>query len=104
MTSSSVFYEWDVEEVTDCETPENEEGEVMEHWHQESYADCLDHVARGVNAGMRYEVVLVCNDPECRSWAYMDGNKLPEYFEDAYQHSTRRVPQRFHKEVAARHG
>ncbi len=98
--NTTVFYEWDVEEVTDVESERYEEGEVIEHWHQESYADCQHLTAQKAPSGMRFEIVLVCNTFDDRSWAYVENGKLPKYFENAYQNKTRKVPKRFHDELA----
>lgn len=97
----TVEYEWDVEEcvATDCDN--YEVGEVLEHWHQSSYADAYAFSRREPPAGMRYELVLVRDDGNGRSWAYCDeSGRLPAAFEDAYQREVARVPKRFIDEVA----
>lgn len=35
-----------------------------------------------------------------RAWVYLDGSKLPEWFTDGNGCDYRKVPQRFHREVA----
>lgn len=50
------------------------------------------------------EVAVVCDDysthPMLRSWAYIKDGLLPEYFEDAGGLDTRKVPKKYHKELA----
>lgn len=96
----TVRYEWDVEECAAKDSEDYEEGEIMEHWFQESYAGVVKQLTEAPAEGFRWDSVLVCDDGESRSWAYMVDGKLPTHFEDAYQHPTRKVPQRFHDEVA----
>lgn len=95
-------YEWDVELVQAVETPEKEEGEVLEHYFQTNFTDCVRFAAGGHDADVRCEIVLVVDtvDGE-RGWAYLqpDG-KLPEFFKDAMGGLVCKVPQRFHREVA----
>lgn len=97
----TVYYEWDIEVVQDVETLDKESGEILEHMHQESYRQVLDFIHRNPpEEGTRYDVVLVRDDDEGRSWSYMglDG-KLDEFFYDAYLKKTSKVPKRFHVEV-----
>lgn len=93
----AIFYEWDVELVEEYEDGDND---IHDHFHQLTFADCLKQAAQEPQAGCRWDVVLVCNDNQGRSWAYLEGGKLPEHFMDAYDTPTRKVPQRFHNEVA----
>ena len=87
-----VEYEWDVETV-------DEYGDI-EHEHCASYADCLRLMDEPAPEGCRYDVVLVRDDDYERSWAYMENNKLPEYFKDVYGRRVVKVPKRFVAEVA----
>jgi hypothetical protein len=97
----AVDYEWDVETVTDRESEQHEEGEVLDHNHTDSYAEALSWTRNfKPEDGERFQIVLVRDDNTGRSWAYMKDGKLPEYFEDAFQRRTAKVPQRFHAEVA----
>jgi hypothetical protein len=95
-----VHYEWDVEILTACESEQYEENEVLDHHFQDSFADCIKELAQPLEEGLRRAVVLVCDDDNGRSWAYLEDGKLPEYFVDAYQNQARKVPQKFHKEVS----
>ena len=95
-----VRYEWDIETVTNEDTEEYEAGEVMDHNHRDDFADTLWCVEAAPPEGMHYEVVLVRDDDEGRSWAYLTNGRLGSHFLDAYQRRTRPVPQRFRIEVA----
>lgn len=100
-----VRYEWDVETVTDRDSDEHEEGEVLDHHHVASYAEALAYT-REVEPedGERFQIVLVRDSDEHeegRSWAYMKDGKLPTFFEDAYSVHTAYVPDQFHDEVNA---
>ncbi len=98
----TVSYEWDVETVQAAETQEYAAGDILEHSHSDSYAESLNEVRTfAPHDGTGYRIVLVRDDDAGRSWAYMEDGKLPEFFEDAYGVETAKVPQRFHKEVAA---
>jgi hypothetical protein len=92
----SVIYEWDVEEVS---TLPEDQGDIIEHWFQTSYAGCVKKSAEAPQAGAEWKVVLVRDDDEGRSWAYMDDGKLPEHFTDANGADCAKVPQKFHAEV-----
>lgn len=76
----------------------------MEHWHQTSYADCLAFIAKNPpEENVRYEIVLVRDDDDRRSWAYMEDGKLPEYALDAYETEWGKIPKKYHAEVARAH-
>jgi hypothetical protein len=101
----TVYYEWDVEEVAEADmTSCNQDfakDDVMEHWHQTSYKDCLAFIANTQpELNTRYDIVLVRDDDDRRAWAYIqDDGTLPEYFCDADGHEYKKVPKRFHEEV-----
>lgn len=99
----STLYEWDVETVADGDTADLEDGEVIEHRHCASFREAMAYVARDpAPAGCKYLVVLVRDDDDRRSWAYVDEHgALPEYSSDADGRDYRRVPRRFHVEVRA---
>jgi hypothetical protein len=92
----TVSYEWDVEVVQD-----DDENEVLEHLHQSAFADCQKVAAKPADEGCRHDIVLVRDDDDGRSWAYIEDGKLPSHFEDAGGTAVAKVPQRFHKEVLA---
>jgi hypothetical protein len=96
----AVAYEWDVELVEDVD--EDEEKEILEHFHQTSFAECFDFVVKNPPAsGTCYQIVLVRDDDDRRAWAYLEDNKaLPEQFEDADGRDYAKVPKRFHDQVA----
>lgn len=93
----SVRYEWDVETCLDMDSEGNED--IVDHNHTESYAEALADFKQPAEEGTFKRIVLVRDDDKCRSWAYMEEGKLPEYFEDAYNQETVKVPKRFHDEV-----
>lgn len=88
-----VFYEWDVESV-DTET-----GDVTDHNHFDSYAEAVEFADGEPDDGEEYKVVLVRDDDNGRSWAYVEDGKLPGHFEDAYCRNVAKVPQKFVREV-----
>lgn len=102
MANSWVEYEWDVETVcirsTECDDP----GDVIDHNHFPTYKECVEFANRGTgDESSKFVIVLVCDDANGRSWAYMDNGKLPEWSQCAYGHDCRKIPQRFHREVAS---
>lgn len=108
----TVYYEWDVEEVADKDLTscgqDFAKDDVMEHWHQTSFKDCLDFIAKNAPAeGVRYDIVLVRDDDDRRAWAYSadeDSFVLPEFFCDANGDEYKKVPKRFHDEVKKNKG
>lgn len=93
----AVFYEWDVEIVE----RNGEDLDVIEHLHQRNYQGTIDERTNRLDGPKHsYRTVLVRDDDAGRSWAYMEGKKLPEYFIDSGGADTHKVPDRFHKEVA----
>lgn len=93
-------YEWDVEEVV------TEDGDeiVLDHAHQRSYADCLAFIAKWERTlalgAKRLQIVLVRDDQDGRSWAYVRDGELATWFSDAHGVELTKVPQRFRVEVA----
>lgn len=100
----TVHYEWDVEEVTAAESESFEAGEVIDHYHQTSYADCIAFIRSPVKSfaalDVEYHICVVRDDDNGRSWAYFHDGMLPDNFEDAYQVPVAKVPKRFHDEVS----
>lgn len=94
-----VSYEWDVETHTAVESAEFEEGEVLEHDHRDSYAQCAEIASGEPPEGCRFAIVLVRDDESGRSWAYMEDGELPAHFINAYGKEVAKVPLRFHREV-----
>lgn len=89
----ATIYEWCVEHVCG--------DEVLEHYHQESYAECLVFITDfSLPSGSELHIVLVRDDDKCRSWAYIEDTVLPERFTDAYDRPVAKVPKRYHTEVA----
>lgn len=98
----TVYYEWDCETVAAVNTDDSAEGDILDHAHGATLAEVLKWSKQNPpEFGTRHEIVLVRDDDDCRSWAYLDfdGN-LPELFEDAAGTSLAKVPSRFHYEVS----
>ena len=95
----TVIYEWDVETV---ETYEDGDNDIHEHYHCETYGDAQRWAMRQpAIPGFTYEVVLVRDDDDRRSWAYVIDGKMPEYAEDADGRKWGKIPQRYIREVEA---
>lgn len=98
----AVTYEWDCETVAAGDSEQFEDGEVIDHAHGATYKEVLAwSAANPPQAGFRHALVLVRDDDEGRSWAYVEDGKLPQYFTDADGADAAKVPQRFHREVCA---
>ena len=100
----TVYYEWDVEEVANADMTscgqDFAKDDVMEHWHQISYKDCLEFIAENPpEQNVRYDIVLVRDDDDRRAWAYMSDGKLDDWCCDADGIEYRKVPKRYHDEV-----
>ena len=94
----SIIYEWDIETVQNYEDGNND---ILEHNHCKSYAEAVLWKSRQPAAeGISYEIVLVRDDYDGRSWAYVTDGALPEQACDAYDAPVGRVPRRFHDEVS----
>lgn len=84
-----VWYEWDIEEY---------EGEdIVDHNHADKFSE-LPKLKENE------KLVLVRNTEDSRLWAYVENNKLPEYFarpeaDGNYYATDVKVPKRFHKEL-----
>lgn len=85
-----VQYEWDRETV-------DSHGDIVDHNHSEKLAHIIED--KGALVLVRDEYTEE-NGVEHREWAYVEGGKLPENFEDAFGKKGSRVPQRYHKELA----
>lgn len=95
----AVEYEWDVELQAAVDSDDHEEGEVLDHDHQLSYADAMKRAAMPTPDGFRSVIVLVRDDDAGRSWAYVENGKLAEKFSDANGSDVAKVPACFAKEV-----
>jgi hypothetical protein len=102
----AVYYEWDVE--THLHYFDEVEGsvesmDVIEHHFCDSFKDALEIFRQTPETHpegiLSHHLVLVRDDDEYCSWAYLDDNKLPEQFMDANGNNRTKVPQRFVKEV-----
>ena len=77
-------YEWDLETW--------EDGEIVNH-------NFFDKMQSPSQVESNEHIVLVCDDQDGRSWAYVKDGKLPEFFLDAYDIPVRKVPKKFHREL-----
>lgn len=99
-----VSYEWDVEtHIYYNESSDIDSMDVLDHEFSESFEEasqkfCVqpEQYPEGVSSK---HIVLVRDDDFMRTWAYLDGNKLPEFFMDADGKNQTKVPKKFHKEV-----
>lgn len=82
----TVTYEWDIE-------TSDEHGDIQEHDHRDTLAERPRPLTKND------ALVLVCDDDNGRSWAYVKNGELPDHFSDAYDRPTRNVPKRFHAEL-----
>ncbi|MCY1439935.1 hypothetical protein D9M71_561890 [compost metagenome] len=111
----TVVYEWDVELVAtsahaDATGRDFAAGDIMGHFHQESYKDCREFTAANPAAeNSHYEVCLVRdsenprNGDQVRAWAYIADGVLDDSFYDAMCSRVCKTPKRFFEEMK-RHG
>lgn len=106
-----VSYEWDIESWF---IDKSGEEEIYEHDHRDRlYEWPIDQLISAIHQDREpspfedksiicfTRLVLVRDADEGRSWAYVsDDGKLPEYFLDAYDRPTVKVPKRFHDELS----
>ena len=90
----TVVYEWDVEEFTD-----DEHEDIVQHYFCTKFSEALAISQATPEDGCKRRVVLVRDDDEERSWAYLqDDATMPEFFESADGVEYVRVPKRFKAE------
>lgn len=89
-----INYEWDVEDT-------NIYGDVIDHNHRDALSDYhpSDFDLMEEEDARSCSLVLVRDDDNGRSWAYVEDGKLPTHFSDAYGNDIAKVPQRFHQEL-----
>lgn len=93
-----VDYEWDVEIQASEPTDILEEGEVIDHHFCGSLAEARTVAGRPPEPGTRHAIVLVRDDNDGRSWAYLkDDGTLPDFFIDGNMRAAYRVPQKFQR-------
>jgi len=97
-------YEWDIEEI-------DEHGDINDHHHRDKLSEFFelgfaDDFAAALK-GEGYQLVLVRDTldsdgaVDLRSWAYVEDGKLPVFSGDGFGRCAAKVPQRFHRELAA---
>ena len=88
-----VTYEWDVEEIDEFE-------DIIEHHHGNRLAEVIEWLQE---PNTRLVLVRdVGNDIEGitdRTWAYVEGGKLPDHFDYGGGEIGPKVPKRFHDEL-----
>ena len=97
----TISYEWDCELHRELHTA----GEPSELQMPFSYTTDYRRVKEFIEATIpdkdcEFVAVLVRTDDDNRAWAYVEDGKLPEFFLDAYNSEYRKVPKKFHDEVA----
>lgn len=107
----TVTYEWDVEQVatidhTHASGQDFAAGDIMEHYHQTSYQDCLALIASGPAEEHSHYVICIVRDHDnerngeyTRSWAYIEDGVLDDGFYDAYGVEVSKTPKRFFDEM-----
>ncbi|MDO9385018.1 MAG: hypothetical protein Q7T86_19400 [Hyphomicrobiaceae bacterium] len=80
-------YEWDIETWAD--------DEVVDHDHRDRLHEFGGEELTRAVAEDGYRLVLVRNDSEGRSWAYVTNGELAPVFLDSYEKPVAEVPARF---------
>jgi len=91
-------YEWDCELHTEGELKDSE---VLSHSYLTDYRRVKEFIDAAVpDEGCEFVAVLVRTDDDNKAWAYVQDGQLPKFFLDAYNSEYRKVPKKFHAEVA----
>ena len=86
----AVSYEWIVEELSQ---DEGDDPDIVEVHHFESYAEALASDPRGrFRIGVVRDVGNSVDGLTDRSWAYVEGGKLPSHFDYGAGEEVARVP------------
>ena len=85
----TVYYEWDAEGV------DRSTGDITAHHHTET---ALEMVEMFKSHPDDTDMVLVRDDDNGRSWAYVKDGKLPTHFENSYQVPGAKVPIKHQRE------
>lgn len=88
-----IHYEWDVEEV-------NSDGDVIQHWFQSSYADCVKFICENTpGQDCLFLIVLVKIKNGNYGWWYAGTIDEWNTFHDANACEFGKVPEKYKKEV-----
>jgi len=88
-----IHYEWDVEET-------NSDGDVIQHWFQNSYADCAKFVREKTPGhDCFFLIVLVKIKDGDYGWWYVGAGDVWDVFHDANGSEFGKVPEKYKKEV-----
>ncbi len=97
MMTRKTIYEWDIETMED-----DGSGDILDHHHEDRLRDLP-----ALESNQRLALVRDVWDEHDglidRLWAYVDyeSKMLPKYFEDCGQPTMQKIPQKFHREIAA---
>jgi hypothetical protein len=88
----TVHYEWVIETL---EGPDDDEVEIVDVDHADTYAEAADRAAR-----CAFARIALVRDAEAaggfdRAWAYVEQGRLPEWLEDAFGRRAAKVPSRY---------
>ena len=92
----AVHYEWDAETVSD-----DGYEDVLDHSHRDNAVDAIRDLEQGSNTRLVLvrDVYREHEGLVDRTWAYIEDDKLPERFSDAYGNEDALVPKRYHAEL-----
>lgn len=102
-----VGYEWLIEEVSDGDTDDHEDGEVLECYHEDTAVAMFKRMETAPPAGTRYAYGLVRNiwshteGVIDRAWCYVEDGELPAMFSDSGGADSARVPKKLRAEYEA---
>jgi hypothetical protein len=89
----TVYYEWDIETV-ESGVVELDHAEIIDHYHHDKLSQMTDTLGFcHPDAAEQIRIVLVRDDRYGRQWAYIDGGRLPDEFDEGTT-----VPRRFQLE------
>ena len=95
----TVYYEWSAELV-------DADGDIGHAEYRATYKEIVPAAAGMEEAGHTVRIVLVRDDDNGKSWAYLGEElpgKLPWYFTDAMCCDVAKVPARFHSQITGYH-
>ncbi|MGL4353143.1 MAG: hypothetical protein ACRCTP_04300 [Aeromonas popoffii] len=100
----TVEYEWCLEARA---RGENEDEDEILDLHHDKLPQLLKMMGEpNLEEGQFCELCLVRNKLDQsgslidRTWAYLEGGELPEFFEDAFNLEATKVPKQYHEELA----
>lgn len=101
----ATVYEWKVEEVQSCDTPDVEKGEIHSYEHYDNASDAIFAMRGDTSSPDRHFELCVVRSVGTnvsgmtdQAWAYVIDGKLPEYFVDGTGRWSADIPQFIQKE------